>query len=103
MCGCAFALRGCLTEFLNMGMLPCFDLHTDRILGLIFRWEIKGFWTRVLHVNSSYISELDVRLLNHQNRTSTAQVMVHFPRLPQFGLFICYVRILGLISVLILY
>ena len=66
-------------------------------------WEIKGLSTRVSHVNSSYISELDVRISNHQSRTSTAQVMVHFRGLPQFGLFICYVQILGLISVLILY
>ena len=63
----------------------------------------RGTLDWILHINSSYSSELDVRLLNHPNRTYTTQVMVHFLGLPQFGLFICYVRILGLISVLILW
>ena len=43
-------------------------------------------WTQVLHRNCSCIYELDVRLLNHPNWTSTTQVMVHFPRLQQLRL-----------------
>ena len=38
----------------------------------------------------------DARLLNHPNQTSTAQVMVHFPGLPQLRLFICLRPDLGL-------
>ena len=37
-----------------------------------------GIWTRVLHGSCSYISELDLKLLNHPIWISTAQVMVHF-------------------------
>ena len=37
----------------------------------------------------------DVRFLNHLNLTSTTQVMVHFPRLPQLRLFICLCLDLG--------
>ena len=40
------------------------------------------------HRNCRCICELDVRLLNHPNWTSTARVMVHFPILPQLWLFI---------------
>ena len=39
------------------------------ILGLVFGWETKGIWTRVLHRSYSYIDKLDVRILNHPNRT----------------------------------
>ena len=35
-------------------------------------------WTQVIHRNCSCISELDVRLSNHPNWTTIAQVMVHF-------------------------
>ena len=42
---------------------------------------------KILQGNCSSISELDVRLLNHQNRTSIAQVMVHFSGLLQLRLF----------------
>ena len=44
------------------------------------------------------VESLNVRILNHQNRTSIAQVMVHFPRMPHVRLFICLRPDLGLIS-----
>ena len=69
--------------------LPCLTLHTVRTLGLVFGWEMEGIGTRVLHRSCSCICELDVRLLNQPIQTSTFQVMVHFPRLPQLRLFIC--------------
>ena len=56
--------------------------HTVQILGLIFSQEKWGNWTSILHGNFSCISELDVRLLNHQNWTSITQVKVHFLGLP---------------------
>ena len=61
--------------------------HTIQILGLIFGLEKWGNWTSFLHGNCSCISELDVRLLNHQNQTSITRVMVHFPGLPHAALF----------------
>ena len=62
-------------------------LHTVQILGLDFGWETEGVWTRVLHRSCIFICELDVRLLNDPNWTYIAQVMVHFPGLPQLRLF----------------
>ena len=53
-------------------------LYTVQILRMIFGWEKEGIWTSVLLGNGSYIIELDVRLFNHLNWTSTAQVIVHF-------------------------
>ena len=69
--------------------LPCFDPTLCLQFGNSFRWENNKIWTRVLHRSCSCICKIDVRLLNHLNRTSTAQVMVHFSRLPQLRLFIC--------------
>ena len=46
-------------------------------LELVFNWETERIWTRVFRRSCSCICELDVRLLNHPNWTSTAQVMVH--------------------------
>ena len=46
-------------------------------LELVFNWEIERICTRVLRRSCICICELDVRLLNHPNWTSTAQVMVH--------------------------
>ena len=37
---------------------------------------------RVINRSCSCICKIDFRLLNHLNRTSKAQVMVHFPELP---------------------
>ena len=74
-----FALRGCLGRILGLlGMLPCFDpIHCPK-----FR---TGFWLGnkgnldfVLHRSCTCNCDLDVRLLNHQNWISIAQVMVHF-------------------------
>ena len=62
-------------------------IHTGRTLGQVFDWENGGLWTHVLHRSCSFIRELDVRLLNHLNWTSTAQVMVHFLGLQQLRLF----------------
>ena len=53
-------------------------LYIVQILRMIFCWEKEEIWTSVLHGNGSYIIELDVRLFNHLNWTSTAQVIVHF-------------------------
>ena len=61
-------------------------LHIGWILGLVFGWEMEGFWASVIHRNCSYICELDVRFLNHLNWTSIAQVMVPFLRLSQLRL-----------------
>ena len=75
----------------NFGIRECYPvliLHTGRILGQVFGWEIKGLWTHVHHRSCSCISELDVRVLNHPNWTSTAQVIVHIPVLLQLRLFI---------------
>ena len=52
-------------------------LYSASSLGLVFDWETEGIWTHVLHRSCSCICELDVRLLNHLNWTSTAQLMVH--------------------------
>ena len=76
-------------------------LHSIFNLGLVFGWETYGIWTCVLHRSCICICKLDFRLLNHLNRTSTAQVMVHFPGLPQLRLFICCVQILGMVVGLI--
>ena len=57
---------------------PVLILHTGWILGLVFSWEMEKIWTLVLHKNCSCICELDVRILNHLNWTTTAQVMLHF-------------------------
>ena len=57
---------------------PVLTLYNVHILGLMFGWEKEGIWTSVPHENCSYISEHDVKLLNHPNWTSIAQVMVHF-------------------------
>ena len=76
--------------------LPCFDLTHCPDFGTSFGWETKGIWTHVLHRSCNCICELDVRLLNHPNWTSIAQVMVHFSGLPHLRLFI-YLRLdLGL-------
>ena len=53
-----------------------------QILGLVFGWETEGFWTHVLYRSCICIFELDNRLLNHLNWTSTTQVMVLFPGQP---------------------
>ena len=71
-----------MAKFWNEGMLPGFQL------GQVFSWENEKLWTHVLHRSCSCICELDVRLLNHPNLTSTAHVMVHFPGLPQLRLFL---------------
>ena len=57
------------------------------------KWRV--FFTRVLHRSCICIYELDVRLLNHPNRTSTTQVMVNFTGLPQLKLFVCLCPDLG--------
>ena len=76
-------------------------LHSALSLGLIFSWEKWGNWTSVPNGNCSYISELDVRLLNHPNWISITQVMVRFSGLSQAALFWLNLlsRFLGLISV----
>ena len=70
-----------------VGMLPYFDHAHWLNFGIDFWLEKKGIWTSVLHGNCSCKCDIDVRLLNHTNWTSIAQVMVHFPRLPQVALF----------------
>ena len=87
-------LRGCLAGFLYD--CPILTLHTVQILGLVFSWETEVFFTRVLHRSCSCIYEIHVRLLNHPNWTSTAQVMVNFTRLPQLMLFVCLCLDLGI-------
>ena len=72
-------------------------LHTGRTLAPVFDWETEGIWTRVLHRSCSCICELDVKLLNHPNWTSTTHVMVHFPRLPQVRLFLNLCLDLGIV------
>ena len=67
---------------------PILILHTGRILAPIFGRETEGIWTRVLHRSCICICELDVKILNHPNWTSTTHVMVHFPGLPQLRLFL---------------
>ena len=47
------------------------DFRTD------FQVGNKGNLAVSPQVNCSHISEIDVRLLNYQNRTSVSQVMVH--------------------------
>ena len=68
-------------------------LHFAFSLGRVFGWEIEGnglvFFIEVV------VATDDVRFLNHLNLTSTTQVMVHFPRLPQLRLFICLCLDLG--------
>ena len=64
-------------------------LHFAFNLGLIFGWEMKGILARVLHRSCSFICDLNVRLLNNSNQTFIAQLIVHFPGLPQLRLFIC--------------
>ena len=63
-------------HFGTMGSYPILIIRIIQTLGLVFGREIKGIWQCVLQVNCSHISEIDVRLLNFQNRTSVAQVMV---------------------------
>ena len=95
--------KGCLAVFfcpkglfgLIFKGLPCVDPILAFNLGPIFGWEMDGIWARVLHRSCSFICELDVRILNHPNRTFTTQVMVHFPGLPQLRLFICLCPNLG--------
>ena len=70
-------------------------LYSAFSLGLVFDWEKEEIWACVFHISCSCIYELDVRLLNHLNWTSTTQVMVHFPGLPQLRLFICLSQDLG--------
>ena len=79
---------GYLAEFEIWECRSVLILYTSRILAPVFGWEIEGIWTRVLHRSCSCICELDVRLLNHPNWTSTAHVMVHFPGLPQLRPFL---------------
>ena len=43
-----------------MGMLPYFDPTHWPNFRTDFLVEIEGVWTQVLHINCSYISELDV-------------------------------------------
>ena len=68
-------------------MLPCFDPMKRLDFGTDFQLEKEGIWTSVLHRNCSCNCEIDVRLLNHPNWISIAQVMVHLPRLPHTTLF----------------
>ena len=96
-----FHPKGCLAGLFFMMRLPCFDPILSAFCLGVFNWETDRIWTRVLHRSCSCIYKLDVRLLNHPNQTSTTQVMVHFPRLPQLRLFICCVQILGLVFELI--
>ena len=58
-------------------------------------------WTNILQGNYSSILELDVRLLNHPNRTCTTQVMVHLPRLLQLRLFNCLCPNFGIVRGLV--
>ena len=62
-------------------------LHYALSLGLIFNKKKWGNWTSFLYGNFIFIREIDVRLLNHSNWTSIAQVMVNFLGLPQIALF----------------
>ena len=64
-----------------LGLWECYPvliLHTSQILGLVFGWETEEIYTWVLHINCSCIYEIDIRILNYPNWTTTAQVMVHF-------------------------
>ena len=81
-----FALRGYLAKFYNEGMLPSFHPTHWPYFGIGFGWENEGLWTHVLHRSCSCIYELDVRLLNHSNWTSTTHIMFHFLGLPQLRL-----------------
>ena len=81
---CLFStIRSCFFKIWEC--CPVLILRIGRILAPVFHWEIESIWTRVLYRNCSFICELDVRLLNHPNWTST---MVHFPGLLQLRLFI---------------
>ena len=58
LCLCPKGLFGRISKYGNVALILI--LHTGRILGLIFKWETEGLRTRVLNVNCSCISELDV-------------------------------------------
>ena len=49
-----------------------FNLHYTFSLGMVFSLETKENWALVLHSSCSCNCELDVRILNHLNWTSTA-------------------------------
>ena len=68
-------------------MLPCFDPMKRPDFEADFWLEKEGIWTSILHRNCSCNYELDVKILNHPNWTSIAQVIVHLPRRPQTALF----------------
>ena len=82
-----FSLGAVWQNFWAVGMLPCFDPMKCPDFGTDFRLKKEGIWIGFLHGNCICNCELDVRLLNHPNWTSIAQVTVHFPRLPQVALF----------------
>ena len=72
------ALRSCLGQILRLlGMLSCFDPTHCSKFRTSFWLGNEGIWAHV-HKRCSCNCELDVRLLNHQNWTSIAQVMVNF-------------------------
>ena len=81
-----------------MRMLPYFDPTHWLDLGLIFRFEPEGLWNRVLHVNCSCISELDVGFKSNLYNRSYGS----FPGTAIVGLFICCVWIFRLILMQIL-
>ena len=68
-------------------MLPCFDPMKGPYFGTNFRLEKERIWTSVPHGNCNCNCELGVRFLNYPNWTCIAQVMVHFPKLPQASMF----------------
>ena len=71
-----------------MGMLSYFDPTHLLDFSTGFQLGNRGNLESGPPINCSYICEIDVKLLNHSNWTSTAQVMVNFSGLPQLRLFI---------------
>ena len=82
-------LRGCLAMFSTLrdclgwifgllGMLSYFEPTHCPEFGTVFGWGMEEIWSRILYRSCICNCELNVRLLNHPNWTSTAQVMVHF-------------------------
>ena len=72
--------------FVKYGNVACFDPTHWLDVSTGFRLGNRGNLDSSPHINCSCICKLDVRLLNYPNWTCTAQVMVHFPRLPQLRL-----------------
>ena len=82
-----FCPKGLFGKLMGYGNSAMFLPYMMSSFGVDFWLEKGRIWTSNLQGNGIPIYELDVRILNHPNRTSRTQVMVRFLGVLQAALF----------------